>query len=1190
MKRFLLILSIGILLMSTSLVLGKTTWGYCNEDLPTMEGGCELPTFDNDTAYVNSTDSWVTNIGSLRNVNDTQHDSGGDGITLNIKEGWLGLLNLWGGFYCELIGCTMSGPIDMGNNDIVNVKDITADNYYQDDGSLLTNLNIVEVKTANYNANPNEFIPTNIAGGSFYIQLPTAPLDKTRVNVELLTIISTPNVLEVKTGGSDTIALPGGPTSIYMTLPLDVLQLQYISSTSVWMPIHSSSPSNFVTGFPGIDSQTPITAEDIIIDLDARTLTIVPPLGYFFFNVDGNGKNRRFRKDGNVVFPTWTDTTGIWHFYFNQTGDPITTQVPWDPDNFDVIATVQRFFWNQLETGGARIQSQGFEVHLNTISAIDHEWKHHYGTIYDTGLDIFSNAITSGTPAADGSNTVVSLSSGAIIDDNIDHIVTNSNGSGLYEQDLGDTTPATLNSTNSALFPILYLTGDAGFVGTVPATRFPFPFTGNIPQYIQTDGTFSTVTNNYYFVTFLWAIGDPRNGHFVSLTTAPEDFSTLVDAQAFSWTDMQNQILLLADNEIRPLYRLIFQYRSAAYPVGAKQSSLREIQDIRKAAVTSTTTASGSLPATSVTFLPYDNISSTNVQSAIQELEDEKVPYTGATGNVDLGSNSLTANKVTTGNMEMQNGGLVNTALALVFSANGDAINTIEFDSTIPAIFPTSTGYQLGLSPFNKFTDLWLSGDANIDGTIDLGTNTITDGTMTGDWDYNNDSIFNVSVINATTYFGNGSQLSGIPLLDSDNVWTGTNNFTKNVTFTGMETLVDYSGIEHGTDFDNFIKYASLTGLGTWLQSDNASTGWLYRSTKSPILLMLGDGDTNTLQVFGVEDDKYPRLKISSGGGLIFGGGSSPADTSLRRSGVSELAVPNLQVRGIMNGSIQTSEDIQVLNDADFKIPVGSTGIFNSFPGGSAASPAYFIGNPGGSGGMFLAATTLGFSISAVSRFNYSLPTNSFNVLGDVIATDGGLFLGNGGFGEDATLANTDRIVDIDGDRRDFGMVFTVGGSDTGEFSAFISRAEVPASLGAVTTRKHYRALSATIGGGSTLTTQIAYDSDILTGATNNYLMWGENSIIIDQDNEGLTVGEGQDLEIFHDATDSQIFNNNGDLVLNNSLGSGITIIDSNLNVTGHINMQGNLTTRDGGKLWSNSTCTFLGSPDGSTILEVCNA
>jgi hypothetical protein len=49
------------------------------------------------------------------------------------------------------------------------------------------------------------------------------------------------------------------------------------------------------------------------------------------------------------------------------------------------------------------------------------------------------------------------------------------------------------------------------------------------------------------------------------------------------------------------------------------------------------------------------------------------------------------------------------------------------------------------------------------------------------------------------------------------------------------------------------------------------------------------------------------------------------------------------------------------------------------------------------------------------------------------------------------------------------------------------------------------------------------------------------------------------------------------------------TDIFFDLNVTGNITTEG-FILENGGRLWDNETCTFLASPDGSTITEVCNA
>ena len=93
------------------------------------------PTFNNGTAFVNSSEIWVTNIGALDDVNATQFENNG-GIFL-IDIGWLKTFG--DGLWCALTGCVMTGDIDMGGNDINNAETITANNFIGD-GSGLTSL------------------------------------------------------------------------------------------------------------------------------------------------------------------------------------------------------------------------------------------------------------------------------------------------------------------------------------------------------------------------------------------------------------------------------------------------------------------------------------------------------------------------------------------------------------------------------------------------------------------------------------------------------------------------------------------------------------------------------------------------------------------------------------------------------------------------------------------------------------------------------------------------------------------------------------------------------------------------------------------------------------------------------------------------------------------------------------------
>lgn len=410
------------------------------------------------------------------------------------------------------------------------------------------------------------------------------------------------------------------------------------------------------TMFPGICAKTPIWADDIILDYTARTLTIVPPLWYFYFYTDGNGVTTKHVKTGNVVFPAWTDTYGIWYFYFDNTGTAVTTQTAWT--DFWTIASVYRMLWNDTLSWSEKSTVENIETHQNTISAQDHEWKHTYGTIRVSGWVLANNKITTGSPAADGSNTVVWLTTIRNIDDNLEYTVTNTTSPGNWNQDLGQTTAGSLNATNSWQFKIR-TSDSSGRTVMLPATRFPFPWNSstNRPEYVTANGTRTTVNNGYYLVVYMYSTQDPRNWESIRLTTTTTDYPTLTLADASVWTDIQSTYPTLNDNEIRPLYKLIYEIKTI-YDVWAKYAALRQTDDLRKTSVTTTVWLAGSLPASSVTYVPTGNISSGNVQEAITELDTEKISKAGdsMTGalneakGIDIASDTTTDIGAATGN------------------------------------------------------------------------------------------------------------------------------------------------------------------------------------------------------------------------------------------------------------------------------------------------------------------------------------------------------------------------------------------------------------------------------------------------------------------------------------------------------------------------------------------------------------
>lgn len=268
------------------------------------------------------------------------------------------------------------------------------------------------------------------------------------------------------------------------------------------------------------------------------------------------------------------------------------------------------------------------EYHLNDIPADTHQWMHLQGSIWGGGLgnfDIKHNA-TTGTPNADGRNAVIAFTTGTNVDDNLEYTVTNSAAGTPWTQDMGETTPASLNATNAGLFKV-FTQDAAGLVSFLPATRFPFAWNtaSNRPELISAIGVRTEVTDNRWFVYFVYATQNPNTGEALKLVCFPTIQTSLTNSRAINWTDIQTTYPAIfgVDTEIRPMARLIFYNNNSgggAYDVGTKYTALQEVQDLRKLPVTSTVTAAGSLPASSVTFVPTTSISSTNVQSAIEEI------------------------------------------------------------------------------------------------------------------------------------------------------------------------------------------------------------------------------------------------------------------------------------------------------------------------------------------------------------------------------------------------------------------------------------------------------------------------------------------------------------------------------------------------------------------------------------------
>lgn len=423
----------------------------------------------------------------------------------------------------------------------------------------------------------------------------------------------------------------------------------------------------------GICQRCPILTNDIVIDYTALTLTVatvnsgqtITPQNPIRFFTNGNGVIVKHEKSSPEVF-TFTNTTGTWYFYWDTNGNPIASQTAWT--DFNVIAPLFMLDWNSTLTGATRSIEEQIEMHTNSISGDDHANQHFgTGTIHLFGGDLIRNELTTGSPNVDGRNTCVSLTTLTNMDDNLRYTVTNTTDVGYFKQDMGNISAGSLTSSNSGLFPIR-INNVSGQRRFLPATRFPFAWdvATNRPQYITANGTRTLVTDDYYFVYYLYSLQDRKAGQSVRLVSAESEFSTIALARAHSIESVQALYPDMRNPECRPLYKLIFYNNHvvpAPFDVAVKYTRLHGISDIRKIKGVTSTSVGGSLPASSVNTISKTRLPDLNIESAMQRINDYFVGNTGATATIY----SIPMFDSTTG--------LNITSTSAVFSGNNLTIN-----------------------------------------------------------------------------------------------------------------------------------------------------------------------------------------------------------------------------------------------------------------------------------------------------------------------------------------------------------------------------------------------------------------------------------------------------------------------------------------------------------------------------------
>ena len=115
------------------------------------------------------------------------------------------------------------------------------------EGGLGLGLTFTAVKTANYAASAEEFVPCDVSGGAFGVTLPAAPPNMTMVAVQVVKWAAG-GYVAVDAGGTDTIRTTG-VTSVLLDSLDAVAWLIYGAATTTWYSL-SANP-----GGPNVSEQ-----------------------------------------------------------------------------------------------------------------------------------------------------------------------------------------------------------------------------------------------------------------------------------------------------------------------------------------------------------------------------------------------------------------------------------------------------------------------------------------------------------------------------------------------------------------------------------------------------------------------------------------------------------------------------------------------------------------------------------------------------------------------------------------------------------------------------------------------------------------------------------------------------------------------------------------------------------------------
>lgn len=143
--------------------------------------------------------------------------------------------------------------------------------------TLAVSLIPTSVKTANYTAVPNDYVPVDTTSANVTVTLPTAPSDGTRIGVKMI-IQASGHTVTIARGGTDVFNKTGGGTSLTLSLLNQAMILQYKSSTGIWYVTSddlalSQLDSRYASGSAGLLNS--IAQPNTSISIDPATGDVV---------------------------------------------------------------------------------------------------------------------------------------------------------------------------------------------------------------------------------------------------------------------------------------------------------------------------------------------------------------------------------------------------------------------------------------------------------------------------------------------------------------------------------------------------------------------------------------------------------------------------------------------------------------------------------------------------------------------------------------------------------------------------------------------------------------------------------------------------------------------------------------------------------------------------------------------------